>query len=82
MVVKREKGGVREEVSGRLTGRRAPLLEYTPPYTPLPTFDEECRSNPFRSFQRLRIKIVKEIEDMCGDLYPLYTRQPTSAMSS
>ena len=66
MPVKAEKGGVLQEVSGRLSTRRAAFTEYHPPAT----FDEDLRGNPLRSFNRLRHKVVKEVEDICGDLYP------------
>lgn len=65
-LVKVEKGGIQQEVSGRLQHRRDKITEYFPP----PTFDEDIRHAPFRSNNRLRIKVVKEIEDVCGDLYP------------
>ena len=63
---KADKGGALEIVSGKLRTRRDPLMEYYPP----PTFDEDAKDNPLRSVNRLRMKIVKEIEDVCGDLYP------------
>ena len=63
---KADKGGALEVVSGKLRTRRDPLMEYYPP----PTFDEDAKDNPLRSVSRLRMKIVKEIEDVCGDLYP------------
>lgn len=60
------KGGAKACVAGELKERRAPLTEYYPPAT----FDVEAKSNHLRSCSRLRMKIVKEIEDVCGHLYP------------
>ena len=60
------KGGILHEIAGRLQSRRDDITEYFPPST----FDEDVRWAPFRSNSRLRLKVVKEIEDMCGDLYP------------
>jgi hypothetical protein len=62
----KSKGGSLKAVGGQLQVRRDPLLEYYPPCT----FDIESKGNPLRSMKRLRMKIVKEIEDNCGDLYP------------
>ena len=60
------KGGAKAAVSGELRVRRAPLTEYYPPAT----FDMEAKDNPLRSCSRLRMKIIKEFEDVCGHLYP------------
>ena len=60
------KGGALLEVCERLQARRPTLTEYFPP----PIFDEDMAGKPLRSFSRLRIKVTKEMEDMCGDLYP------------
>lgn len=62
----RSKGGALKAVGGELKHRRDPIQEYYPSAT----FDVEAKGNPLRSVKRLRRKIVKEFEDVCGDHYP------------
>ena len=62
----KSKGGSLKAVGGQLQVRRDPILEYYPPST----FDVEAKGNPLRTMKRLRMKIVKEFEDYCGDHYP------------
>ena len=64
--VKKEKGGAMQDASARLTTRRDPITSYFPP----PDFDEDAQGQLFRQPRRLRTKITKEVEDVCGDLYP------------
>lgn len=64
----KKKGGSLKEAAQVLTLRREHLdpLAYN---LPIP-FQDEMRGNPLRNEERLRKKIVQEIEAVCGDLYP------------
>lgn len=62
----KKRGGTLDEVSGVLISRREPIMQYHLP----DKFVEDSSLNPFRDEQRLRKKIVQEVEAFCGDLYP------------
>lgn len=61
-----KKGGSLKEVAGFLVSRRPPIQGYYPP----PIFDTHSLEADTRNETELRICIVKEIEEFCGDLYP------------
>ena len=60
------KGGALSAVSGELTTRREPIESYYPP----PEFDMEAMGSQQRNLKRLRLKVIKEIENYTGHLYP------------
>lgn len=60
------KGGALSAVSGELTTRREPIESYYPP----PEFDVEAMGSQQRNLKRLRLKVIKEIENYTGHLYP------------
>ena len=60
------KGGALSAVSGELTTRREPIDSYYPP----PEFDMEAMGSQTRNIKRLRVKVIKEIENYTGHLYP------------
>ena len=60
------KGGALSAVSGELTTRREPIESYYPP----PEFDVEAIGSQQRNLKRLRLKVIKEIENYTGHLYP------------
>ena len=60
------KGGALSAVSGELTTRREPIESYYPP----PEFDIEAMGSQQRNLKRLRLKVIKEIENYTGHLYP------------
>lgn len=64
--VKAEKGGIQQEASERMPGRRPPIESYYPP----PCFDAHRKGLPTRNEPKLRQLIVQEIKAVCGDLYP------------
>jgi len=60
------KGGALSAVSGELTTRREPIESYYPPSE----FDVEAIGSQQRNLKRLRLKVIKEIENYTGHLYP------------
>lgn len=62
---KTRKGGAQQIVAGMLLERRAPLQKYFPPEE----FDLHQAGKTTRNEAVLRKLVVKELYDMCGDLY-------------
>jgi hypothetical protein len=64
----KEKGGIVQEVAEILKTRREPMYPET--YHLPVEFHVERKGSHLRNENRLRQKIVQEIEAVCGDLYP------------